>query len=193
MQRLCVYCGSSAGRDPVFRAAATELGARLARQDIGIVYGGARVGLMGALADAALEAGGEVTGILPGVLKERELAHPRLTRLEIVDSMHQRKARMAELADGFIALPGGLGTLEELFEMLTWSQLGFHAKPCAVLNVAGYYGPLLQFLDTGVDAGFIRPEYRALLLDADSAETLLPRMRDFQTPTTPRWADPKAL
>lgn len=193
MQRLCIYCGSSAGDDPVYREAAAALGATLARRGIGVVYGGARVGLMGTVADAALDAGGEVIGILPAVLQERELAHPRLTRLEIVDSMHRRKARMAELADGFIALPGGLGTLEELFEMLTWGQLGFHGKPCAVLNVAGYYTPLLRFLDAGVDAGFIRPEYRALLLDAVTADTLLPRMREFRAPVAPRWADPQAL
>lgn len=193
MQRLCIYCGSSAGDDPVYREAAAALGATLARRGIGVVYGGARVGLMGTVADAALDAGGEVIGILPAVLQERELAHPRLTRLEIVDSMHRRKARMAELADGFIALPGGLGTLEELFEMLTWGQLGFHGKPCAVLNVAGYYTPLLGFLDAGVDAGFIRPEYRALLLDAVTADTLLPRMREFSAPVAPRWADPQAL
>lgn len=192
MRSICVYCGSSAGNDRAYREAAQHLGATLAGRGIGVVYGGARVGLMGTLAEAALAAGGEVTGILPAALQERELAHPGLTRLEIVGSMHERKARMAALADGFIALPGGLGTLEELFEMLTWGQLGFHAKPCGALDVAGYYTPLLRFLDAGVEAGFIRPEYRALLLDAGTPELLLERMQGFRAPPTPRWAGAEA-
>lgn len=168
MQRICVYCGSSDGNDPAFRQAATELGARLADSGIGIVYGGASIGLMGALADAALARGGEVIGVIPETLMEAEVGHHGLSERHIVTSMHERKALMASKADGFIAMPGGLGTLEELFEMLTWGQLGFHNKPLVALNTAGYYDALLDFLDQAVGSGFIRPAYRALLQAADT-------------------------
>lgn len=160
---LCVYCGSRPGARPAYSEAATALGRGLAERGISLVYGGAGVGLMGTLADAALAAGGRVTGIIPRALMDRELAHARLTRLEVVDDMHMRKARMAALADGFIALPGGLGTLEELFEMLTWAQIGLHAKPCGVLDVARYYQPLVQLIEHMSAEGFIPERHRQLL------------------------------
>ncbi len=163
IRRLCVFCGSSAGREPGHRRLAEALARALAERGIGIVYGGARVGLMGALADAALAAGGEVIGVIPRALIEREIGHTGLTELRIVESMHERKALMAELADGFVALPGGVGTLEELFEVWTWAQLGLHAKPCALLDTDGFYAPLVAFLDHQVDAGFVRAAHRAML------------------------------
>lgn len=173
MKRLCIYCGSKVGRDPVYLEAARGL----ARQRIGIVYGGSSVGLMGAMADAALAEGGEVIGVIPDKLIDREPGHPGLTELHVVGSMHQRKATMAELADGFIALPGGLGTLEELFEILTWTQLGFHRKPCGALNVNGYYEPLVRFLDHAVEAGFVRPQHRRILIVETDPESLLLRFK----------------
>ncbi len=168
MQRVCVYCGSSEGNEGIFRDAAAELGERLAASGIGIVYGGASIGLMGALADAALARGGEVIGVIPETLMHAEVGHLGLSERHVVTSMHERKALMASLADGFIAMPGGLGTLEELFEMLTWGQLGFHDKPIVALNTAGYYDSLLDFLDQAVGSGFVRPAYRALLQAADT-------------------------
>jgi len=167
-QRVCVYCGSSEGNDPAYRAAAGELGERLARAGIGLVYGGASIGVMGTLAEATLAHGGEVIGVIPESLMAAEVSHPALSQRYIVTTMHERKALMASLADGFIAMPGGLGTLEELFEMLTWAQLGFHDKPIVALNTAGYYTPLLTFLDEAVASGFIRPAYRAMLKAADT-------------------------
>lgn len=168
MQRVCVYCGSSSGNHGAYTEAATALGQQLARRGIGVIYGGASIGVMGALADAALGQHGEVIGVIPRSLMDAEVGHQGLTDLRVVETMHERKALMAELADGFIAMPGGLGTLEELFEMLTWAQLGFHDKPIVALNTAAYYAPLLDFLDEAVAAGFIRPAYRALLQAADS-------------------------
>jgi uncharacterized protein (TIGR00730 family) len=173
IQRLCVFCGSSPGLDPRFREAAQRLGSRLAHEGIELVYGGGRVGLMGMLADAVLAAGGRAIGVIPSALATKEVAHDGLSSLEVVPSMHERKARMAELADAFVALPGGLGTLEELFEIATWSQLGFHAKPLALLNVAGYYDPLLLFLDHAVGSGFLRPEHRHILRVATDAGAVL--------------------
>jgi len=187
MKTLCIYCGSSAGRNDAFREHAANLGRLLAARGIGVVYGGASVGLMGAVADAALSAGGRVTGVIPSALLDRELSHGQLTELHVVASMHERKRLMADLSDGFIALPGGLGTLEELFEILTWAQLGFHGKPVGVLNVADYYTALLTFLDEAVSAGFVRPEYRGLLLDATDAPTLLERFQAFAPPARKRW------
>jgi len=176
MRRLCVFCGANTGDGPQFVAAAKGLGASLAARNIGLVFGGGGTGLMGAVADAVLTAGGEATGVMPTSLVERELAHDGLTSLEIVDDMHIRKARMAELADGFIALPGGIGTLEELFEALTWTQLGFQNKRCGVLNVAGYYDSLLKFLQHADDKGFIHGDLGKFMDVASDPDTLLEAM-----------------
>jgi uncharacterized protein (TIGR00730 family) len=177
LQRVCVYCGSSTGRRPVFADAASRLGRLLASEGVGVVYGGASVGLMGLVADAALAAGGEVIGVLPGSLFEREIGHPELTELHLVGSMHERKALMSELADAFVALPGGFGTVEEVVEAVTWTQLGIHDKPVGLLDVDGYWGLLVGFLDRAVDEGLLRPANRALLLhDADPGR-LLDRLR----------------
>lgn len=176
MPALCVFCGSSTGTNPAYMAAARALGRAAAARGIEIVYGGARVGLMGAVADAALAAGGTVTGVIPRALVEREVAHEGLTRLHVVASMHERKARMATLADAFVALPGGIGTLEELFEVWTWAHLGVHAKPCAVLDVAGFWRPLLAALDRMTAEGFLRPDVRALLVEATDADDLFTRL-----------------
>lgn len=190
LRAVCVYCGSSPGRDPAYAAAAADLARGLAARDIGLVYGGAGVGLMGALADAMLAAGGRVVGVIPETLMRREVAHPGLTDLRVVASMHERKATMAELADAFVALPGGLGTLEELFEMLTWAQLGLHAKPCGAVDTAGYYAPLARFLDGAVAAGFVRPAHRELLLIEPEPETLLRRFEAFVPRSARRRVDP---
>lgn len=190
MRTVCVYCGSSAGADPVYVEAARALGALLAERGLGLVYGGARVGLMGAVADAALAAGGSVVGVIPASLQSRELAHGGLTELVVVDSMHERKAIMAERSDAFLALPGGLGTLEELFEVLTWAQLGIHAKPCGVLDVAGYWSPLLAFLDRAVALGFVTQLSRDLLMVEDDGARLLDRFAAYEPAPRRRWLDP---
>ena len=166
------------GADPAYRLAAQALGRTLAERGVGLVYGGASVGLMGVVADAALAAGGEVVGVMPEALVAREIAHPGLTALRVVQTMHERKAVMAAESDGFVALPGGIGTLEELFEVWTWAQLGIHAKPCGVLDVGGYYAPLLAFLDRGVAEGFVRPAQRAALLVDDDPGRMLDRLAD---------------
>lgn len=189
MDNLCVFCGSSPGVSPIYLASARRLGALLARAGIGLVYGGASVGLMGAIADASLEGGGSVVGVIPRALQDREVAHKGLTDLRIVESMHERKALMAELSDAFLALPGGLGTLEELFEVWTWGLLGIHAKPCGLLNVGGYFGPLLTFLDYASAEGFVRPAHREMaIVDAD-AERLIERLRDYRPPAVTKWLD----
>jgi uncharacterized protein (TIGR00730 family) len=177
VKAVCVYCGSSPGADPVYADATRELATTLARRGLRVVYGGASVGLMGLLADTALEAGGEVTGVIPQQLVDREIAHPRVSDLRVVANMHERKALMAELSDAFIALPGGIGTLEELIEMYTWAQLGIHHKPLGVLNVRGYYEGLAAFLDHAVLEGFLPPERRASLRVEADAETLLAAMQ----------------
>jgi uncharacterized protein (TIGR00730 family) len=182
MRRLCVFCGSSAGNRDVYRDSARRLGELLAAAGLGLVYGGGHVGLMGVLADAVLRGGGEVVGVIPQALVDRELAQRNLTRLEVVDTMHQRKARMADLADGFAALPGGFGTGDELFEILTWAQLGLHARPVGVLNVAGFFDPLRQWLDRAVAEGFLKPAHRRLLLEATSPEELLDLLRRHRPP-----------
>lgn len=169
VRRVAVYCGSADGNNPVFLDEARALGSAIAAAGLGVVYGGARVGLMGAVADAALAGGAEVIGVLPSVLAGSELAHQGLTRLEIVETMHERKARMVALADAFLILPGGYGTLDELLEILTWAQLKIHAKPCVLINTAGYWNGFLDFLDTAVAAGFLKQRNRDLLLVAETA------------------------
>jgi uncharacterized protein (TIGR00730 family) len=187
MENICVYCGSMQGRRPEYAAAARRVGTLLAERGIGIVYGGGSIGLMGILADAALAAGGHVTGIIPEHLSRREIAHADLTELVIVRSMHERKALMEQRSDAFIALPGGLGTLEELFEILTWAQLGLHRKPCGLLNVDGYYDPLISLLDRAVAEGFLRDKHRGLLVVDDDPERLLDRFEDFTAPEITKW------
>lgn len=187
MNRIVVFCGSSFGSEPIFTKTAKQLGQAMAKQNIGLVYGGANVGLMGAVADGALAAGGEVIGILPNFLKSRELAHQGLSELILVESMHERKAKMNELSDGIIALPGGIGTLEELFEMLTWGVLGLHKKPVGIVNVDGFYNDLLNMLDTMVNKGFLAESYRHMLLASDDIDDLLTQMQNYQAPTVAKW------
>lgn len=187
MQRLCVFCGSSRGHDARFKVAAHHLGQTFANNGIGLVYGGASVGLMGILADAVIEHGGEVIGVIPEALVQKEVAHRGLDDLRIVASMHERKALMAELSDGFVALPGGIGTFEELFEIWTWAQLGHHAKPCALYNVVGFYDALLTFLDQVATAGFLRKAHRDMLIVADTADLLLARLRAYEPPPVAKW------
>lgn len=189
MKSVCVFCGSSTGRDPAYVANAEALGRRLAGEGTTLVYGGASVGTMGAIARAALEAGGRVVGVIPENLDRVELAAEGLTELHRVGSMHERKAMMAELADGFVALPGGLGTLEETAEIATWSQLGLHAKPLGLLNTAGFYDGLLAFLDHATAEGFVRPEHRTLLLADDDPAALIDRMRAWRPASSPKWVD----
>ena len=191
MTRVCVFCGSSAGARPAYAEAARSLAVELASRQIGLVYGGASVGLMGVLADTVLAAGGEVIGVIPGPLGSREIAHTGLTDLRVVGSMHERKATMASLADGFISLPGGLGTLEETMEILTWAYLGIHRKPVGVLNVEGYYDALLRLLTHAMREGFIRPEYFGLLLFGETPAELLDRFAAWQPPALARaWLAP---
>jgi len=173
---ICVFCGASAGSSPVYAETARGFGERLARAGIGLITGGGRVGLMGAVAEGALNAGGEVIGVIPQGLVDRELAHRGLTRLDVVAGLHERKARMAELADGFVALPGGLGTLEEVAEVTSWAQLGLHRKPIGLLDVEGYWGSLLRWLDEAVAKGFIPPAHRELIVVAPEGEALLVAM-----------------
>jgi hypothetical protein len=192
MKRLCVFCGSSAGNKTVYRTEAEALGRLLAARGIELVYGAGNIGLMGAVADACLEAGGTVIGVIPEALMGKEVAgravdHRALTRIEVVDSMHTRKARMAELADGFIALPGGFGTFEEFCEILTWGQLGFHAKPMGLLNVNGFYDPLLALFDHAVGEGFLRPQNRAMVLAETDIECLLTGMAGYQPEPVSKW------
>jgi uncharacterized protein (TIGR00730 family) len=187
LKSVCVYCGSNVGSSPVFAEIAASIGAALAEAGIRVVYGGGRVGLMGIVADAARAAGGDVVGIIPAALDRREVAHTGLTELHIVQTMHERKAMMAELSDAFLTLPGGLGTLEELFETLTWSQLGIHRKPVGLINIDGYFDPLLTMLDHFVARGFLRQEHRDLLLEADTLPELLRTMEGWTPPTVEKW------
>jgi uncharacterized protein (TIGR00730 family) len=191
MQRLCVFCGSATGRRPAYAATARGLGAALARRGIGLVYGGGSIGLMGVLADAALAAGGAVTGVIPRGLYSAEIAHAGLSDLRVVSSMHERKAVMAALSDAFVALPGGLGTFEELLEVLTWLQLGIHRKPVALLDVDGYWRGLRTLLDDALAAGFVEPERAAMLLVETEVDALLDRMLAWTPPALPRiWLTP---
>ncbi|KMO39082.1 LOG family protein [Methylobacterium variabile] len=185
--RLCVFCGSSDGARPLYREAATALGRYFAESGIELVYGGGKVGLMGAVADGALGAGGRVTGIMPRALVEKETAHLGLTDLRVVASMHERKALMADLADGFVALPGGLGTFEEMFEVWTWAQLGYHRKPLAVFNAGGFYDGLLGFLDSVVAEGFVREPHRAMLIVGTEPADLVARIRAYEPPRVIKW------
>ncbi len=187
MQTICVYCGSNFGDRPEYRAAASELGTELGRRGLGLVYGGGAVGLMGAVADAALAAGARAVGVIPRALASKEIAHQGLTELHVVASMHERKLKMAQLADAFIALPGGYGTLEEFFEAITWAQLGFHARPVAILNVLGYYEGLLQFLDHAVQSRFLKAENRELFFVETRIPQLLDRLAIFQPPQVKKW------
>jgi uncharacterized protein (TIGR00730 family) len=187
MKRICVYCGSSLGNQPLYREAALAMGAVLASRKIGLVYGGGNVGLMGVIADAVLAAGGEVIGVIPQSLADRELAHSGVTDLRIVDSMHTRKALMADLSDAFIAMPGGFGTFEEIFEAVTWTQLGVHRKPCGLLNVGGFYTPLALFIDQAVSEGFIKPVHRESIVVDDSPERLVTALEAVKLPDVPKW------
>lgn len=190
MRRVCVFCGSNTGRRPVFEEATRELGSELARQEIDLVYGGGCVGLMGVLADEMLSAGRGVIGVIPRALAEREVAHLDLTELRVVRTMHERKSIMAELSDAFIALPGGFGTFEELFEIITWAQLGIHQKPIGVLNVDGYFDALVATISTAVDEGFVRREYRDLIVVAESVDELMDRLKQYKAVEgVVRWAD----
>ncbi|MGC8723412.1 MAG: TIGR00730 family Rossman fold protein [Acidobacteriota bacterium] len=182
MKRLCVFCGSSVGDDPAFAEAAEAVGGALAERRITLVYGGGNVGLMGVLADAALRAGGEVIGVIPKALMEWEVGHLGLSDLRVVDSMHERKALMAELSDGFAALPGGIGTLEEFFEIWTWAQLGVHHKPCGLLNAKGYYDPLVVFLDAMVERGFLKPRHRSMAIVEREVGPLLAALEVYRPP-----------
>ena len=190
VERICVFCGASPGARPAYRDATEELARLLVAERIGVVYGGGGVGLMGALADAVLAEGGEVTGIIPRALVDREIAHRDVADMRVVGSMHERKALMAELADAFIALPGGLGTLEELFEVYTWAQLGLHRKPCALLNVEGYYDGVVNFLSTAVEERFVREETRELLMVEAEPGALIERLRAFEPKAiVPKWIE----
>jgi uncharacterized protein (TIGR00730 family) len=187
--RIAIYCGSSGGQNPSHRKAAAELAAFLAQQGIGLVYGGGNVGLMGTIANAALAAGGEVIGVIPQALMDKELGHRGLTELYVVKSMHERKQLMVDKSDGFIALPGGFGTLDELFETLTWLQLGFHEKPVGLLNVNGYFDHLLRFLDHMTEQEFLKPEHRDCLLLSETPADLLAQMRRFEPPKLDKWIE----
>jgi uncharacterized protein (TIGR00730 family) len=190
VERICVFCGASPGARPAYREATAQLARLLAAEGIGVVYGGGGVGLMGALADAVIAEGGELTGVIPRSLVDREIAHRDVTDMRVVGSMHERKALMADLADAFIALPGGIGTLEELFEVYTWAQLGLHQKPCALLNVEGYYDGIEDFLSHAVAERFLREETHALLLVDSNPATLLERLDNFQPQeVVPKWID----
>jgi uncharacterized protein (TIGR00730 family) len=187
MRRICVFCGSSPGRSPAYAQAAVELGQTLIARGLGLVYGGASVGLMGKLADTVLQAGGEVIGVIPDTLIRYEVAHRGLPDLRVVRSMAERKTLMAELSDGFISLPGGTGTLDEMTEMLTWSQLGEHDKPSGLLDVDGFYANLIAFLDHAVEERFLRPEHRAMLIVETSANALLDRFESYAAPKLEKW------
>jgi len=187
MNRICVFCGSSSGTDPRYADAARVLGNALVRRGLGLVYGGGNVGLMGIIADAVMQAGGEVIGVIPDALVERELAHGDVTQMIVVRSMHERKAKMAELSNGFVAMPGGYGTFEEFCEIITWAQLGMHRMPCGILNVNGYYDPLMKLFDHAVAEGFLRPGNRRLVLEETDPERLLTALATYTPQHTEKW------
>ncbi|MDQ3506982.1 MAG: TIGR00730 family Rossman fold protein [Actinomycetota bacterium] len=187
MESVCVFCGSSAGNVSAFGEAARGLGAEVARRKLRLVYGGGKVGLMGIVADAAIENGGEVVGVIPEALFGKEVGHEGLTELKVVGSMHERKKRMADLSDGFVALPGGFGTFEEFLEVLSWAQLSIHEKPCALLNVENFFDPLLDLFDGATSKGFVHPEHRSLVLSERTPEVLLDAMEKYRPPETQKW------
>ncbi|UCG09539.1 MAG: TIGR00730 family Rossman fold protein [Desulfobacterales bacterium] len=191
MKKLCVFCGSSPYTDPKYHATAEELAKLMVSNGIGLVYGGSNIGTMKVIADCVLNAGGEAVGIMPQILVDKEIAHPRLTELHIVDSMHARKALMAELSDGFIALPGGIGTLEELFEILAWALLEIHKKPCGVLNAHQYYQKLIDFLNHAAAEHFIKEEHHSILIMEEDPEILLERMNGYRAPKVRKWTGKK--
>jgi len=191
MKRVCVFCGSSTGNKREYVEHAEALGQLLAKRNIALVYGGGHVGLMGVVADAVLAAGGEAIGVIPQALADREIAHSGLTDLHVVDSMHTRKALMADLSDAFIAMPGGVGTFEEIFEAITWTQLGVHRKPCGFLNAAAFYTPLITFIDQAVSEGFIKPVHRKMIVVDDNPERLLDTMAEIRLPEVPKWIRPE--
>lgn len=187
IQRLTVFCGSSFGTDPIYEEQAYQLGKKLAEEHIGLVYGGAKSGLMGVVANGVMENNGEAIGVLPHFLKGREIAHEKLSDLILVDTMHERKTKMNELCDGVITLPGGYGTLEELFEMMTWAQLGLHQKPIAVLNINGFYDDLLEMIQTMVDKGFLKEANQKMLIVDDQIDSLLEKIKNYQAPKIEKW------
>jgi len=191
--RICVFLGSRPGNSPIYAEAAAQFGALLAEREIGLVYGGGAVGLMGVIADAACAAGGEVIGVIPEALRAREHDHQGLTELHVVQTMHQRKALMAKLSDGFVTLPGGIGTFEELFEVWTWAQLGYHQKPCGLLDVGGFYSGMSSFIDNVVTEGFLAPNHRAMLVIEKEPEVLLERMIGYLAPSTEHWIGEEEL
>jgi uncharacterized protein (TIGR00730 family) len=192
MDRICIFCGSQPGHDPDYAAAAGDLARLLAARGITVIYGGGHIGIMGVVAEAALQAGGEVIGVIPEGLKRRELAYDNLTQLIVTRTMHERKQKMADLADGFIALPGGFGTLEEFCEIVTWAQLGLHEKPCALLNLKGYYDRLLAMFDHALAEGFVRPVHRSLVLSGNDPAALLAAMQGWSPPAMEKWLTPDA-
>ncbi|KUJ59649.1 LOG family protein YvdD [Flavobacteriaceae bacterium CRH] len=193
MKRITVFCGSSFGSEEIYKEQATLLGQTLAKQNIELVYGGANVGLMGAVADGILNEGGKAIGVLPDFLRSKEIAHLGLTELILVESMHERKTKMNDLCDGVIALPGGFGTLEELFEMLTWGQLGLHKKPIAILNINGFYDSLIELTKVMVDKGLLKEVNQKMLLVSDNIEDLLEQMKNYVAPTVGKWVDKEKL
>jgi uncharacterized protein (TIGR00730 family) len=193
MKRITVFCGSSSGTEEIYTTQATLLGQTLAKRNIELVYGGANVGLMGAVADGVLNNGGKAIGLLPNFLRSKEIAHKQLTELILVDTMHERKTKMNDLSDGVIALPGGFGTLDELFEMLTWAQLGLHKKPIAILNVDGYFDSLIVFIQTMTEKGLLKEVNQQMLLVSDSIDDLLDKMENYFPPTVGKWIDKKDI
>jgi uncharacterized protein (TIGR00730 family) len=193
MKRITVFCGSSQGNDEIYKLQATLLGQTLAKQNIELVYGGANVGLMGAVADGVLSEGGKVIGVLPDFLRSKEIAHKGLTELIFVESMHERKNKMNDLCDGVIALPGGFGTLEEFFEMLTWAQLGLHKKPIAILNIEGFYDDLLNLVQKMVDKGFLKEVNQKMLLVSNNIDDLISEMRNYVAPTVGKWINKETV
>jgi uncharacterized protein (TIGR00730 family) len=192
-KHLCVFCGSNPGTDPAYMEAAAKTGAYLAGSGIGLVFGGGRVGMMGRVADTVMENGGEVIGIIPKDLADKEVAHKNLTELHIVGSMHERKRMMAKTSDGFIAMPGGFGTFEEICEMITWSQLGFQSKPCGILNVNGYYDDLVALFSNAVDKGFVRPGHIEIVIVRNEIEELVAAMKEFERPDIEKWLDKDSI
>ena len=193
IQSLCVYCGSSSGAHPEYTEVATAFGTRLAKEGIALVYGGGKVGLMGTVADAVLAAGGRVIGVIPRQLVEKEVAHPGLTEIHVVETMHQRKTRMYEISEAFVALPGGFGTMDEMFEMLTWAQLGLHTYPCAYLDVRGFYSHLAAAMDHMVDEGFVRKIQRDQVWFGESMDALFDWMKHYESTYTPKWITPSSI